>query len=126
MPEPHAGRVERGTGLVESWRQSSRDEADTQPSPEHGGKPITLPARGPGCPPWLGALISRGEESAGHAEEAVLAVSEAASNPTADLGHWLERHEEQSCPMAAISCTFIKPVSFPAAIHLYTWWHQLF
>ena len=126
VPEPHAGRVERGTGLVGSWRQSSRDKADTQPSPEHGRKPITPPARGLGCPPWVGALISRGEEGAGHAEEAALAVSAAASNSTADMGHWLERHKEQSCPIAAISCTRIKPVPFPAGIHLYTWWHQLF
>lgn len=106
--------LKRGTGLVGSWRQSTRDKADTEPSPEHGGMLIIPPARGSGCPPQVGALISRGEDSAGHAEEAVVAVSAAALNSTADMGCWFERHEEQSCP--AISCTCIKPVPFPAGI----------
>lgn len=85
---------------------------------------------GPWVSPTGGGSDLRGEKGVGHAEEAARAVSATASNSTADMGHRLERHEEQSCPIAAISCTCIEAVPFPAGTRFYTGrgghTHQLF
>lgn len=73
VTQPHTGRGTGETSVMQGWGQSSRDKADTQPSPEHGGTPSPS-CQGLWCPPWMGALISRGEEGAGRVEEAALAV----------------------------------------------------
>lgn len=129
VPEPHTGRDERRIGSVGRWRRSSREKADAQPSPELGGKPVTPPGRALGVPHGWG-LYLQGDKGAGHAEEAARAVSATASNSIAGMGHRLERHEEQSCPIAAISCTCIEAVPFPAGTRFYTGpggdTHQLF